>query len=197
LYEQDVSCGCGKPVAHVGTCSAKYETPSRKRGRRPLEPELEACATAALLRGCPADELAVELAVTHSSLKKLRKAFSPEQMAQRRRAAATRRRLRNPAVAERVMSKIRAAVPGGLEQALRDDIFSEIWLAVLECRVEEAKIRSAARPFVAQAIEKWQSRYSHSADETSPDGGRPLVDTLADDTALHHLEDLTIGSTST
>lgn len=189
------TCGCNRPIGHPGWCAAKWDAHEKPRGRQQFEPALEQRAIDALLTGRPVEELASELNVSAKALMKLRQVLPAEQSAQRRRAISSRHRLMKPEVSAAVRGKIEAAVSRGVDRALRADVIGELWLAVLEGRIEEGDIRKAARRFLSRAIKDWQNKFGPKSLDASfsADTTRGFGDLIGDDTTAGHLDEITIG----
>jgi hypothetical protein len=81
----------------------------------------------------------------------------------------------------------------GADPAYRDDVLVDIYMAVVEGRLEPEQIEQAASRMIRR--EWWdQRRAAPSADELlTEDGTASRVDRLEDDTFLHAIGDMAIG----
>lgn len=195
LFAEGLTCACGRPLNHNFWCSARWDAHDMPRGRRPFPEPQETQAIEALLRGDPVADIAKAIGAGPTSVWRLRKTLSDEQRAQR--ASAMRERLAHGrgTRGEALMAKIKSAVSSRLDPVLRDDVISEIYLAVIEGRVEVEQINAVVRSFVSRGLSQWQSAYGpRSLDERlSGDGTRTLADGLGDTTAALSIDELEIG----
>lgn len=189
-----VTCDCGRPFGHPDWCSVKWDAYDQPRGRRPFPEPQETQAIEALVRGDVVADIAKAVGVSPGSIWRLRLALTDEQRAQRTLAIRDRIARKAQGGAD-LMERIRTAVPKHIDGAVRDDIIGEIYLAVIEGRVEAEQIKAVVRSFVSRGLSQWQSAYGpRSLDETLPgDGNRTLADRLGDSTATLALEEITIG----
>jgi hypothetical protein len=110
-----LTCGCGRAIGHPGWCSGKWDDAGLRRGR-PFEPALERRAMAALLTGRPVQDIAPELGVSITGLRKLQASFTADQSANRAKALRERRKLSDTEAADRIMAKVQAADRAGAAQ---------------------------------------------------------------------------------
>ncbi len=114
-----------------------------------------------------------------------------------RRTLAVRARIARGKALQRedIMGMIEAAVPRRIDAMLRDDVVGEIFLAVIEGRIEVEQIKAAVRSFVAKGIAQWQSAYGpRSLDQKLfADGSRTLGDMLEDETTTAQIDQLELG----
>lgn len=81
--------------------------------------------------------------------------------------------------------RIAAAVPRAIGRSLRDDVISDLYLAVLEGEVEEADVEKEARQFISRGYGLWESRRGLSLDTPmGPDDHRRWVDMIPDEAPL-------------
>lgn len=78
---------------------------------------------------------------------------------------------------DQLYAAIAAATPRWTSEQLRDDIISDLYLAVLEGEVTIENIREAARRATTQAVQSFESRFALSIDRRVFEDGR---DTYAD-----------------
>ncbi|PNU02769.1 hypothetical protein [Novosphingobium guangzhouense] len=196
LFDEGIACACGRPLHHNYWCSAKWDQYGMRRGFQPLPAAAHAAILKGLLSGAVVSDLAKETSVHEKQIWAIRREMSPED--QRRRRIAIRARMRaagRKLDGRAVLKLIEAALPKGLERALRDDVAGELQLAVMEGRIEVEQIRSVVRSFVSRGLADWQNQYGpRSLDEKlSADGNRTLGDMIEDATSAHHLEEISIG----
>lgn len=93
------------------------------------------------------------------------------------------------------MDRIKTAVSKRIDPAVRDDVIGELYLAVIEGRVEVEQIAAAVRSFVNRGLADWQPAYGpRSLDETlSRDGKRTLAEVIGDTTAALAIDEIEIG----
>ena len=195
LFAAGVTCACGRALNHNFWCSARWDAHEMPRGRRPFGEPRETQAVEALLRGDVVGDIAKAVGVGPDNIWRLRRSLSDDQRAQRTRAIRDRLARGRGLHGAALMAKINAAVSKRLDAALRDDVASEIYLAVIEGRIEVEQIGAVVRSFVSRGMAQWQSAYGpRSLDEKLPgDGNRTLADGLGDTTAALTIEEITIG----
>ncbi|EJL23957.1 hypothetical protein [Novosphingobium sp. AP12] len=198
LFEQGVSCACGRLIGHNYWCSAKWDLYGMPRGFQPLPKADRAAVVAGLLAGAVVADLAKDTSVHDRHIWAIRREMSPDD--QRRRSVAIRKRMRATGKVldgSAILKLIEAALPKGLERALRDDVAGELQLAIMEGRIEVEQIRSVMRSFVSKGLADWQSQYGpRSLDQKLyDDSSRTLGDMIEDTTTAYHLEELSIGET--
>ncbi|MFD0804301.1 hypothetical protein ACFQZU_23700, partial [Streptomonospora algeriensis] len=152
LFADGITCACGRPLNHNFWCSARWDAHDMPRGRRPFPEPQETLAVNALLRGDLVADIAKAVGAGPDSVWRLRRTLSDSQRAER--ALAMRHRLANGRglQGEALMAKIEAAVSRRLDPVLRDDVISEIYLAVVEGRVEAEQIGAVVRSFVSRGM---------------------------------------------
>lgn len=195
LFAAGVTCACGRALNHNFWCSARWDAHEMPRGRRPFPEPQETQAVEALLRGDVVADIAQAVGVGPDSVWRLRRTLSDDQRAQRARAMRDRLAIGRGLQGEFLMTRIKAAVPSRLDPVLRDDVISEIYLAVIEGRVEPEQIGAVIRSFVSRGMAQWQSAYGpRSLDEKlSADGNRTLADSIGDTTAALAIDEIKIG----
>jgi len=196
MFAAGTGCACGRPVGHPYWCSAKWDAHEQPRGRRPFPEPHEAQAIEALVRGDIVADIAKAARVGTGSVWRLRKSLGAEQRAQRTKSIRARIARAGVGRGEEIMARIKAAVRRGIDPVVRDDIEAEIYLAVIEGRIETEQIKSVVKRFISRGLSEWQSNYGpKSLDATlGPDDGRALIDLIRDDTSSGHLEEIEIGN---
>ena len=196
LFAQGVTCACGRPVGHNHWCSAKWDAFDQPRGRRPFPEPQETLAVEALLRGEVVADIAKAASVSPDSIWRLRLSLTDDQRADRARAVRARI-ARGPGLqGEALMARIQASVSKRLDPVLRDDVVGELYLAVLEGRLEVEQLGAAVKSFVNRGLSEWQSAYGpRSLDQKLfSDGSRTLGDLIEDRTAICELDGIEIGN---
>lgn len=186
---------CGRPLNHNFWCSARWDAHELPRGRRPFPKAKEALAIDALLRGDLVAEVAQAVGASASSVWRLRATLSDEHRAQRALAMRARLKIERGRQGELLMDRIKAVMPRGLDAVLRDDVVGEIYLAVIEGRVEPEQIGAVARSFVNRGLREWQPFYGPRSLDAAigTDGSRTLADLVGDETAVDAIGDIEIG----
>jgi hypothetical protein len=208
LFATGTTCACGRIIGHNYWCSATWDLYGMPRGRRKLRPEIERGAIDALLRGDAVRDIAISAGVGKDSIWLLLRSLPDSDRAKRSRVIRERISVRTSASAD-ILERIKRLVPhslilelpseqGGdpdIDASLYDEVVAELYLAVLEGRLEMDRLPAVVRSFVSRGFSEWRSRYGpKSLDQRHGEGrGRALVDMIEDDTALHSIDDLTIG----
>ncbi len=181
LFEQGVSCACGRPIGHAYWCSAKWDAYEMPRGRRALPEPAESDATAALLRGDAPAEIAEAVGVGVDSILRLRQSLTDDQQKTRRQAVRARIGRRGEVPSSDIMALVQAAVPRGIDGMVRDDVVAELNLAILEGRLETEQLRRAVKSFVNRGFAEWKSAFGPvSLDDGAP-GRRSLAERVTMD----------------
>ncbi len=96
------------------------------------------------------------------------------------------------------MAQIQAAVPKRIDAMVRDDIVGEIFLAVMEGRIEAEQITAAVRSFISKGLRDWQSAYGpRSLDQKLfGDSDRTLGDLIEDETTTGQIDQLELGAST-
>ncbi len=195
LFAEGVTCECGRALNHNFWCSARWDAHDMPRGRRPFPEPQETQAIEALLRGDLVADIASAIGTGIQSVWRLRRMLSDDQRAQRARAMRERLAHGRGSQGEALMTRIRSAVSSRLDPVLRDDVVSEIYLAVIEGRVEVEQIGAVARSFINRGLREWQPMYGPaSLDEAAgPDDTRTRGDRIADTTTMSLIDDMQLG----
>lgn len=193
MHDAGITCGCGRLIGHSHWCSAKWDQYGRHRGRKPLPGGADAEATRRLIAGEPVTAIAEAMRLTVGGIAKLLHSLPDEQ--KRARAAKTRRRFQrtNGHDAQTLQAKVSAAIPKYVDGSIRDDVVSEIVLAVMEGRIEPEDIGAAVKSFVQRGLGEWQSQRFRSLDAPISADGSLLGDMLGDSTAALSADEVVIG----
>lgn len=195
LFAEGKTCVCGRILHHRYWCSATWDMHDQPRGRRPFPEAQERQATDMLLRGDIVADIAAAIGRGADSIWRLRRSLTDEQRTTRARAV--RARITRGAVSGNgIMSRIEAAVPKGLEAALRDDVKGELYLAVLEGRIEVEQIKAAVRSFVSRGLKQWQNAFGpRSLDAPlGSNDSRTAGELIEDQVALAQFDEIEIGA---
>lgn len=195
LFAEGITCACGRPVNHNYWCSARWDAFEMPRGRRPLPEPMETLAIQALRRGDSIHEIAKAVGVGRDSILRLRQTFTVEERDQRARAMRARAKQNRELQPERLLASIKSAVSNRIDAALRDDVISEIYLAVIEGRIEPEQVRAVVRSFVSKGMAEWQPLHGPRSLNQSAfeDGGATVGDLVGDSTAIEQMDELSIG----
>ena len=195
-FNQGLACACGREIGHPGACSATWERHFGERGTAPLFPALIAKLSRPLLKGIPLPKIAADAAVSQNSVRRALRLLSIED--RRIRAAAIRQRDDSADASlapEAMMAEVQRAVPKRLEPSIRDEVIADLYLAVVEGRLEPADLKDAARVLINRSFSTWANVYGPaSLDESlGDDSTATRGDMIADTTALAGIDDITIG----
>lgn len=183
LREQGVRCACGGVLLHLGCCDHNGRVAPEQIARRKE-------IIALLVRGVPVDEIGRRFGRAANVIDRYRRFLTAAQVEQRARAIAERRRRSAayaPVTAHRdpLYAQVASAVPATLPQHLRDDIISDMIVAVLEGRGASA-VCADARRFISRGFRQWASKFGPaSLDEARfDDSDEALVASIPDPAAL-------------
>lgn len=88
-----------------------------------------------------------------------------------------------------ILADMKAATRHVTDATIRDDVMGEMFLAIMEGRLERDRIKSEARRYTSRAIDQWQSRWAPaSIDEDMTGEGFRLVDLIPCPSAAAWLE---------
>lgn len=196
MAAEGIFCGCGERRGHVGLCAATWASRGRIRGPQPIPLEEQVRIVNALLSGDSI--LAIRRTVEVSEKKVLRifRAMTAEE--RHKRAMIVRRRIGDDDGHQHGLNlyeRVRAVVPATLEISIREEVVSELCLAVLQHDLTLDDIKQHAKKFVGRAFTTWANGFGpRSLDEAiNEDGDRALHDVIGDDTGADHLGDFAIG----
>lgn len=184
LVAEGVACGCGRPIGHQYWCSSKWDAYDMPRGHSKMPEPHRSQVTQDLLRGATVADIAASTKASAHSIYLLLRSLCDEDRAERRRAIGRRIARSGKQQGEAIMAQIQAAVSKRIDTMLRDDVVGELYLAVMEGRIEVEQIKAAVRSFVSKGLSQWQSAYGpRSLDaKLGADDGRTLGDFLEDGT---------------
>ena len=202
----DALCGCGQPLRHQGSCPARMPAPHNR-----ISPDALARIATWTELGYAAAPIAKRLGIGRACVNRNRRllmralkergALCACDRVVGHKALCPQQRLDPPAdepipvSAAKLLAAIRRHVPRTLDPALRDDIVSDLYLAVLQGEVTETDIGSAAPRFISRAFATWADKWgAKSMDAPLGDGDeRTLADTLEDGTGASLLDELEFG----
>lgn len=79
-----------------------------------------------------------------------------------------------------ILAELKTATRHVTDAALRDDVMGEMYLAMMEGRLERQNIKIEARRYSGRAIDQWQSKWAPaSIDEALTEDGLRLIDLIA------------------
>lgn len=79
-----------------------------------------------------------------------------------------------------ILAELKAATRHVTDASIRDDAMGEMFLAMMEGRLERRQIKTEARRYTGRVIEQWQSRWAPaSIDEAMTEDGLRLIDLIA------------------
>lgn len=201
-------CECGKERFHPYGCSAVAaksvfasgvfgQSPERAAAHR----EKREAVVEAIMTGATYSEIERRLGMKPKTARAFARYLTPEQRARRKKMEQGRalkfeetpRPFSDP-----LYARIAAAVPRWLSPSLRDDVISEMYVAVFAGVLAVDDVVANASRFSNAAISQFESRYGPcSIDEKLFDDGKTtLADRLADAAALaafDALDDVQVG----
>lgn len=99
----------------------------------------------------------------------------------------TRNAARRDAAA--ILAELKTATRHVTDAAIRDDVMGDMFLAMMEGRLERQNIKTEARRYSGRAIDQWQSKWAPaSIDEALTEDGLRLVDLIPCPRAAQWLE---------
>lgn len=213
MFADGITCGCGRRLAHVGWCAAKWDAWDMPRGFRPLPIKVQRQVRTALLRGDVVADVAAAAGIGVDRVWGERREMSEED--RRERTLAVRARIRREdADGEHITKAIEQALPTDfarliprdllsgddvadrtwLAQSIRAGVINEIYLAVTEGRVEIEEISDVARSFIGRGLREWTSLNAKSLDAPlGADGKATIGDLIGDTTASLAIDEVEIG----
>jgi hypothetical protein len=185
------SCGCGKERFHKYPCIIS----------RQICPERRDAIVSEITTGELYRDIGVKFGIGRLSARNYLRYLTP---AQRRRRLDLQRSRRPEAAAEarpfgdNLYARIATAVPRWLTNATRDDVISEIYLAVLEGTLDAAAIEANVARFARAGAAAYESKFGpRSLDERRfDDSERTLAETIPDPYALAAFDYIFEGTTA-
>lgn len=90
-----------------------------------------------------------------------------------------------------ILEELKVATRRITDSSIRDDVMGEMYLAMMEGRLERQNIKTEARRYTGRAIDQWQSKWAPaSIDEALTEDGLRLVDLIACPNAAAWLEEV-------
>lgn len=181
-------CGCGRDRFHPYGCKdshakANYQPSPATLARRQMIID-------AIMTGETFQKIEHRLGLSTKSARKYQAYMTAEQLAQRKRLEATRETEKKACptrpFSDGLYARIASAVPRNMSDATRDDIISEMYLAVTDGTLREDDIEANARRFSSSAIGLWESKFGPRSIDVPmfDDGSKTLADVLPDPAAL-------------
>lgn len=96
-----------------------------------------------------------------------------------------------------VFRRIWHAVPRSVDAALRDDIISEIYLAIREGRLHPRDIDAQAKRFISAGFAAWANPWgdlSFSMGKSGKNSGEDFTEAIEDEEALEAFDRVTFGA---
>lgn len=88
-----------------------------------------------------------------------------------------------------ILTELKTATRHVTDATMRDDVMGDMYLAMMEGRLERQNIKTEARRYSGRAIEQWQSKWAPaSIDEAMTEDGLRLIDLIACPSAQAWLE---------
>lgn len=196
LSSQGVTCGCGRRLGHFGVCVATYDQGKRRRGPVPMDPSLYQTIHRMLIGGVSAGDIRADLGITQHAVLRVLGGLTPKQ--KRRRLSDLRRQKLPSEKADSgrdVIAQITAIVPKGIDPSVRDEVISEMSLAVMQGDLAFDDIKTHCAAYVRKAFNQWASAFGpRSLNEMmGEDGSGELLDLYGDTTSESYVDDMRIG----
>lgn len=196
LFAQGVACGCGRRMGHFGLCIDTYESGERRRGPAPMDPALYQSVRRMLLDGVNVVHIRTDLDISEHAILRVLGDLTPEQKSQRLSDLRTRKRPSQRAGSGRdLVAKVNAIVPKGIDPSVREEVVSELCLAVMQGDLTLESIKEHCDAFIGRAFSQWANAFGpRSLNETvGEDGNAEMVDLLHDTTATLSIDEIEIG----
>lgn len=155
-------CGCGRERFHPRGC--RQSSVIRNGHSTPMMIEQRSAIVSAIMTGRIYQEIAAQFGIDTSAVRKYLRFLTPAQ--RERRKALERARRREAAgpvtfrpVREALYRRVAASVPRGLPEHLRDDVISEMMLAVYEGLIPAGEITRHAERFARAARGAFASKW--------------------------------------
>lgn len=187
MYEDGASDG--DIARHFG---ATQSGATRWRQRRGLEPNVKPSTLPALsderrrkarrlLReGATREQVATAVGCSRRTVTKLRKAIAGDERLRGTGVPLTGVRNAARRNAQQILAELMAATRHVTDATIRDDTIGDMFLAIMEGRLDRQNIKTEARGYSGRAIDQWQSRWAPvSIDEDLTGEGFRLVDLIA------------------
>ncbi|MEH3046143.1 hypothetical protein [Sphingomonas adhaesiva] len=196
LFANGVACGCGRRLGHVSLCIETYETGERRRGAAPMEPSLYRAVHRMLLDGVNVVHIRAGLDISEHAILRVLSDFTPEQKSRRLSDLRRRKRPSEGAQSGRdLVAKVNALVPRGIDRSVREEVISELCLAVMQGDLTLESIKDHCDAYVGRAFSQWASAFGPRSlnEKVGEDGDRELLDLLHDTTASLSIDEIEIG----
>ena len=211
-------CGCGRDRFHPYGCVDSWEksdrsehVPGYSKEDAKVLLERRAGIVAMIMTGAFYGDIDRAFGMNLGMAKKYKRFLTPDQVATRKALERDRpSRPRGPArsaggaieyrrpFSDPLYARIASAVPRTMSEALRDDVISEIYVAVSSGEMADDAIEREAKRFANAAIGQFESKWGpRPIDQPMfDDGRRTLADIIPDPSALAafaRLDDLQLG----
>jgi DNA-binding CsgD family transcriptional regulator len=196
MFAGGITCGCSRRLGHVSLCVETYEAGERRRGSAPIEPSLYRAVHRMLLDGVNVVHIRAGLDISEHAILRVLADFTPEQKSKRLSDLRRRKRPSESAQSGRdLIAKVDAMVPKGIDRSVREEVVSELCLAVMQGDLTLESIKDHCDRFIGRAFSQWASAFGpRSLNETvGEDGSAELVDLLHDTTAELSIDEIEIG----
>jgi uncharacterized protein YerC len=196
LFARGVTCGCGRRLGHFGLCVETYESGSRRRGPAPMDSALYQSVRRMLLDGVNVVNIRTALDISEHAILRVLGGLTPEQKSQRLSDLRRPRLASEKAESGRdVIAHITAIVPKRIDPAVRDEVISELCLAVMQGDLTLESIKDHCASYVGKAFNQWANAFGpRSLNELlGDDGNGEVLDLYGDTTSLGQVDEIRIG----
>lgn len=194
LRADGVRCGCGREIAHPSKC-----THNGSLGAEQLA--LRARVISLLAAGTQVDVVAQMVKRTTTSIERYIRYLTPAQaenrrLCRRRRPSASAPVVAPKPISDAIYARFSALVSRHLPDHLRDDVLSEMYLAVME-GADPDVVAGEVRRFTGQGFRMWASKFGpRSLNEARFEDGDDLIHSIPDPAAIaafDRLDNLQLG----
>lgn len=194
LYRQGMSDG--DIARHFGVTQSGATYWRKRQGLPPnfaqqtrLDADKRRLARKLLREGMSAGQVAATIGCCYLTIQHIRREIKqdPRLRGHGQTLRGVRHSTKRDAVA--ILAEMKAATRHVTDTSIRDDAIADMFLAMMEGRLERQNIKTEARRYTGRVIEQWQSRWAPaSIDEAMTEDGLRLIDLIACPSAQTWLE---------
>lgn len=198
-------CGCGRDRFHPYGCTDSYAKgarddcfPGHTKAETAILLARREAIIDAIMTGDTYSDIEQRLGMSKKSARKYLRFMTPAQIAQRKRMEEARGIKTGEArpFRDALYARIASAVPRWVTDVTRDDIISEMYVAIREGTLREDDIEANAQRFATKAVAMWESKFGPRSLDVPlfEDGNTTLGDTIPDASALAAFDRIRIGA---
>lgn len=187
----------GEIARHFGVTQSGATRWRQKQGLQPnvivengrLSPERRRLARKLLREGATLEQVRNAIGCSKRTAASLRKALAGDDRLRSTGKSLRAERGQARREASAILAEMQAATRHVTDKAIRDDAMGDMYLAIMEGRLDRDKIKAEARRYCGRAIDQWQSRWAPaSLDEDLTGEDFRLADMIACPAAAAWLE---------